>query len=121
MSKFIQQIINFFSSKEILNNEKANINKDIINKRNNNPNNGNNKCKSNNNNLDSSKKNKDEKNNIIADTFNYSPEITFSQMPILYHNDAFNSSWNGFKASLNFRPSQFFNLDYMINIEKIFQ
>lgn len=120
MSKLIQQIMSIFSSRELSNNDKNTIiNNDISDCNNNNPNTGNNKCKSNNNNLDSSKKIVDEKkNNIITDTFNYSPEITFSHMPILYHNDAFNNCWNGLKLSLNFRPSQFFNLDYMINIER---
>ncbi len=96
-------------------NESSNNNKTIDN----NKNSSDNKCKGNNNNLDSSKKNKDEsKNNIITDTFNYSPEITFSRMPMLYHNDCFNNIWNGLKLSISFKPSQFFNLDYMLNVEK---
>jgi hypothetical protein len=78
-----------------------------------------NKCKGNNNNLGSSKVNKDEdKNNIITDTLNYSPIIPFNHMTMLYHNDSFSKSWNGLKLSLNFKPTQFFNLDYMLNIEK---
>ena len=106
MSKLFQQINK---------NESSNNNKTIDD----NKNSSDNKCKGNNNNLDSSKKNKDEsKNNIITDTFNYSPEITFSRMPMLYHNDYFSNSWNGLKLSLSFKPSQFFNLDYMLNVEK---
>ena len=85
----------------------------------NNTNKSDDKCKGNNNNLDSSKKNKDEnENNIITDTFNYSPEVSFSRMPMLYQNDCFSNSWNGLKLSLNFKPTQFFNLEYMLNIEK---
>ncbi len=109
MSKIFQQIKNIFYKN------------DPSNKINNNNNNdSDNKCKGNNNDLDSSKKNKDEiKNDIITDTFNYSPDITFSRMPMLYHNDCFsNNSWNGLKLSLSFRPTQFFNLDYMLNVEK---
>ena len=86
---------------------------------NDNMNQGDNKCKGNNNNLGSSKVNIDEdKNNIITDTFNYSPIIPFNHMPMLYHNDSFSKSWNGLKLSLNYKPTQFFNLDYMLNIEK---
>ena len=76
------------------------------------------KCESDNNNLDSSNKNKDEKKNIITEAFNYSPEVTYSKTPYLYYNDSFNQCWNGLKLSLNFKPTQFFNLDYIINIEK---
>ena len=76
------------------------------------------KCENDNNNLDSSNKNKDEKNNIITEAFNYSPEITYSKTPFLYYNDSFNQCWNNLKLSLNFKPTQFFNLDYIINIEK---
>ena len=81
----------------------------------------NNKCKCNNNNLDSSKNTKDEnkkKNNINNDKFNYSPGITFGHMPMLYNNDFYNNSWKGLKLSLNFRPTQLFQLEYMLNIEK---
>ena len=46
------------------------------------------------------------KNNIISEAFNYSSEKTFSHMPLLFYNDAFNSNWNGLKLSLNFRSSQ---------------
>lgn len=76
------------------------------------------KCESDNNNLDSSNKNKDEKKNIITEAFNYSPEVTYSKTPFLYYNDSFNQCWNGLKLSLNFKPTQFFNLDYILNIEK---
>ena len=79
----------------------------------------NNKCKGNNDNSNSSKNKKDEnKNIIITNAFNCSPEITFSRMPILYRNFFNNNIWNGLKLSLSFRPTHFFNLDYMINIEK---
>ena len=109
MSKIFKQIKNIFHKKELSNNTNYSINNCICD----------NKCKSNNNNLDSSKKNKDEiKNNIITDTFNYSPHMTFSHMPMIYHNGCFINSWNGLKFSLSFRPTQFFNLDYMLNIEK---
>ena len=115
MSEFIQKIISIL----LLNNSSNDIsNKDIQNYSNNN-NECDNKCKGNNNNSDSSKNKKDEKRNtIITNTFNYSPEITFSRMPILYRNNCFNNIWNGLKLSLSFRPTHFFNLDYMINIEK---
>ena len=107
MSKIFQQIKNIFYKNE------------PSNKISNNNNDSDNKCKGNNNDLDSSKKNTDEiKNNIITDTFNYSPDITFSRMPMVYHNDCFSNSWNGLKLSLSFRPTQFFNLDYMLNVEK---
>ena len=76
------------------------------------------KCVSDNNNLDSSKEKKDEKKDIITEAFNYSPEITFSKTPFLYYNDSINQCWNGLKLSLNFKPTQFFNLDYILNIEK---
>ena len=79
---------------------------------------GKSKCESDNNNLDSSNKNKDEKKNIITEAFNYSPEVTYSKTPFLYYNDSFNQCWNGLKLSLNFKPTQFFNLDYILNIEK---
>ncbi len=82
------------------------------------PSGSNNKCESDNKILDSSKKETDEKKNIITEAFNYSPEITFSQMPFLYRNNNLNDIWNGLKLSLNFKPTQFFNLDYTINIEK---
>ena len=82
------------------------------------PSSSNNKCESDNNNLDSSNKNKDEKKNIITEAFNYSPEVTYSKTPFLYYNDSFNQCWNGLKLSLNFKPTQFFNLDYILNIEK---
>lgn len=135
MSNLTQQLKNNCSSgnsinTEINNNKNINIktekssnkinnNKNINIENEKNCNDCNNKCKSNNNNLDSSKKKIDEKkNNIITDTFNYSPEITFSQMPILYLNDSFSKMWNGLKLSLNFSPSQFFNIDYMLNVEK---
>ena len=109
MSKIFKQIKNIFHKKELSNNTNYSNNNCICD----------NKCKSNNNNLDSSKKNKDEiKNNIITDTFNYSPHMTFSHMPMIYHNGCFINSWNGLKFSLSFRPTQFFNLDYMLNIEK---
>ena len=78
----------------------------------------NSKWESDNNNLDSSNKNKDEKKNIITEAFNYSPEVTYSKTPFLYYNDSFNQCWNGLKLSLNFKPTQFFNLDYILNIEK---
>ena len=116
MSKLFQQIKSIFYKNESSNNNNNNNNNNIND---NNNNSSDNKCKGNNNNLDSSKKNKDEiKNNIITDTFNYSPEITFSRMPMLYHNDCFSNCWNGLKLSLSFKPSQFFNLDYMLNVEK---
>ena len=119
MSNLIQQIKNLFSSKKPSNNiSNSNTNNNISNKAENNSNENNIKCKSNNNNLDSSKQKDEKKNHIITDTFNYSPGITFSHMPMLYHNDCFNNSWNGLKLSLSFRPSQFFNLDYMLNVEK---
>ena len=120
MSNLIQQIKNLFSSKKPSNNiSNSNTNNNISNKAENNSNENNIKCKSNNNNLDSSKQKDEKKNHIITDTFNnYSPGITFSHMPILYHNDFFNNSWNGLKLSLSFSPSQFFNLDYKLNIEK---
>ena len=76
------------------------------------------KCVSDNNNLDSSKEKKDEKKDIITEAFNYSPEITYSKTPFLYFNDSINQCWNGLKLSLNFKPTQFFNLDYILNIEK---
>jgi len=76
------------------------------------------KCGNDNNNLDSSNNKKDDKKNIIKETFNYSPEITYSRTPLLYYNDSFNQCWNGLKLSLNFKPTQLFNLDYAINIEK---
>ena len=76
------------------------------------------KCVSDNNNLDSSKEKKDEKKDIITEAFNYSPEITYSKTPFLYYNDSINQCWNGLKLSLNFKPTQFFNLDYILNIEK---
>ena len=79
---------------------------------------GKSKCESDNNNLDSSNKNKDEKKNIITEAFNYSPEVTYSKTPFLYYNDSFNQCWNGLKLSLNFKPTQFFNLDYILKIEK---
>ena len=79
---------------------------------------GKSKCESDNNNLDSSNKNKDEKKNIITEAFNYSPEVTYSKTPFLYYNDSFNQCWNGLKLSLNFKPTQFFKLDYILNIEK---
>mgnify|MGYP006873113665 CR=1 FL=1 len=78
-----------------------------------------NECKSSDNNLNSSKKNIDDnKNNNITDTFNYSPEISFSHLPSLYKNDNFNNMWNGLKLSLNFKPTGFLNLEYMLNVEK---
>ena len=115
MSNFIQQIKNYFFPNK-LSNIPTNNNPDIHIK----TNESDNKCKSNNNNLDSSndKKIDENKNNIITDTFNYSPEITFGQMPLLYHNDALGNGWNGLKLSLNFHPTQYFNLEYMLNIEK---
>ena len=76
------------------------------------------KCESDNKNLDSSTKNKDENKNIITEAFNYSPEVTYSKTPYLYHNESFNQCWNGLKLSLNFKPTQFFSLDYIIDIEK---
>ena len=76
------------------------------------------KCESDNNNLDSSRNKTDEKKDIITESFNYSPEITFSRTPFLYYNDNFSQCWNGLKLSLNFKPTQFFNLDYILNIEK---
>ena len=79
---------------------------------------GSNKCENDNNNLDSSNKNKDDNKNIITEAFNYSPEVTYTKTPFLYYNDSFNQCWNGLKLSLNFKPTQFFNLDYIINIEK---
>ena len=107
MSKFIKQIKNFFFPNNL-----SNIPKNTNAKNNN----GDDKCKCNNN-LDSS--NSDENNNnIITDTFNYSPEITFGQMIFLYKNSALNSGWNGLKLSLNFHPSQLFDLNYILNIEK---
>ena len=109
MSKIFKQIKNIFRNKELSNNTSNSINNCICD----------NKCKGNNNNLDSSKKNIDEiKNNIITDTFNYSPDMSFSSMPMIYHNNCFINCWNGLKLSLIFRPTQFFNLDYMLNIEK---
>ena len=76
------------------------------------------KCENGNNDLDSSNTKKDERKNITTETFNYSPEITYNRTPFLYYNDSFNSIWNGLKLSLSFKPTQFFNLDYSINIEK---
>ena len=82
------------------------------------PSGSNNKCESDNNNLDSSKNEKDEKKNIITEAFNYSPGITYSNTPYLYYNSSFTQCWNGLKLSLSFKPTQLFNLDYTINIEK---
>ena len=76
------------------------------------------KCESDNNKLNSSDNKKDENKNIITETFNHSPEVTYSKTPFLYYNDSFNQCWNGLKLSLNFKPTQFFNLDYVLNIEK---
>ena len=76
------------------------------------------KCENGNNDLDSSNTKKDERKNITTEAFNYSPEITYNRTPFLYYNDSFNSIWNGLKLSLSFKPTQFFNLDYSINIEK---
>ena len=52
------------------------------------------KCGNDNNNLDSSNTKKDDKKNIIKETFNYSPEITYSRTPLLYYNNSFNQCWN---------------------------
>ena len=76
------------------------------------------KCESDNNKLNSSDNKKDENKNIITETFNHSPEVTYSKTPFLYYNDSFNQCWNGLKLSLNFKPTQFFNLDYVLNIKK---
>lgn len=74
------------------------------------------------NNLNSSKPktniDDDNKNNTISDTSNYSPEISFSHIPSLYKNDNFSNMWNGLKLSLNFKPTGFLNLEYMLNVEK---
>ena len=111
MSSFIYKMKNFFTKEPP---DKSKSTNDNTNTKQ-----SDNKCKGNNNNLGSSNKNIDEnKNNIITDTFNYSPKIPFSHMPMLYYNDNFSKSWNGLKLSLNFKPTQFFNLDYMLNIEK---
>ena len=82
------------------------------------PSSSNNKCESDNKILDSSKKETDEKKNIITEAFNYSPGLTYSQIPFLYYNNSFSQCWNGFKLSLSFKPTQLFNLDYTLNIEK---
>ena len=109
MSKFPQQNNAIISPDNPF---KNNTNKEFNN-------NENNKCCQSNNNLDSSNKKKDEnKNNIITDSFNYSPNITFSRMPILYNNNFYTNCWKGLKLSLNFSPTQFFNLEYILNIEK---
>ena len=104
MSNFIAKIKNIFTNS----NSRENMSEKGSNK----------KCESDNNPSDSSKNKIDEKKNIITEAFNYSPEITFSQMPFLYRNNNLNDIWNGLKLSLNFKPTQFFNLDYTINIEK---
>ena len=82
------------------------------------PSSSNNKCESDDKILDSSKKKTDEKKNIITEAFNYSPGLTYSQIPFLYYNNSFSQCWNGFKLSLSFKPTQLFNLDYTLNIEK---
>ena len=82
------------------------------------PGSSNNKCESDDKILDSSKKEKDEKKNIITEAFIYSPGITYGRVPYLYYNVNFTQCWNGFKLSLIFKPTQLFNLDYTLTIEK---
>ena len=67
----------------------------------------------------SNDKNDDKKNNIISNnTLNYLPNISFSRLQNLYLNNFSNEMWNGLKLSLNFKPTQLFNLYYDLNIEK---
>ena len=67
----------------------------------------------------SNNKNDDQKNNIISNNaLNYSPNISFSRLQNLYLNEFSSEMWNGLKLSLNFKPTQLFNLSYDLNIEK---
>ena len=82
---------------------------------------GDNQCEIvNNKNFTSSNNNNDDKkNNIINNNaLNYSPNISFSRLQNLYLNEFSNEMWNGLKLSLNFKPTQLFNLSYDLNIEK---
>ena len=101
MSYLFKIIKNFFAKENSLNHSNLN----------------NSEYKSNDNNINSSKDDNN-KNNTITDTFNYSPEISFSHLPSLYKNDNLNNMWNGLKLSLNFKPTGFLNLEYMLNVEK---
>lgn len=148
MSKFFHSFKNLFSSKKNTNlskppsqnntqnpNYKSNpeINPNINNHNNTNNNNNlhqssinkgspqNNKTNSKN---DQKEKNsspplkKNENNDSNNTITNYSPEISFTRLPMLYRNNSLNEMWNGLKLSIDFKPTQFFNLDYSMNIEK---
>lgn len=73
-----------------------------------------NECK--NNNDEASDKNSSENNKNYST--NYSPEISFTRLPMMYRSEPFSENWNGLKLSLDFKPTQFFSLDYSLNIEK---